>query len=294
MTRSRRTLHWPVVLLVAACLSLGACNRVGLAYDNLDLLIPWTLNDYLDLDRSQKSWLEPRLQQHLSWHCSEELPLYANWLGGSQALLQQPDSGQLNQQIEQAEQALQRISREITPSTVALLQKLDDQQVAKLFDRLDESNRELHEEYLQPALPEQISQRSEKMSERVEFWLGPLNSQQKSRIQRWSEELGEQNRIWLENRQAVQQAWRNALLQRHNPDFSLQVNSLLQEPERFHTEVYRQHFPRARQALTELFGDLLTGAEPQQVQRAQEQLTGLQQQLSAVSCRKAPQMAARS
>jgi hypothetical protein len=285
---------WPILLLVAACLSLGACNRVGLAYDNLDLLIPWTLNDYLDLDSSQQSWLEPRLQRHLGWHCSEELPVYANWLDNNQALLDQPDSELLNSQIGQVEQAIQRISREITPSTVALLQKLDDTQVDKLFARLDETNQELHEEYLQPSLPEQISQRSERLAERTEEWLGPLNSKQQARIEQWSQQLGEQNRVWLDNRLAVQQAWRSALQQRHSPEFSEQVSKLLQQPELFYSEEYRQHYPGARQALTELFGDLLASAEPQQVERAQKRLAGLQQQLVAVNCSQPTQMAARN
>ena len=58
-------LRWPAVktLLLLLCLSLliSACSRAGLAYRNLDWLVPWRLNDYLNLDSQQQAWLKPRL-----------------------------------------------------------------------------------------------------------------------------------------------------------------------------------------------------------------------------------------
>ena len=53
---------------------LAGCSQVGVAYRNLDVIIPWTLSDYLDMNSEQKSWLDERLKPHLSWHCSTQLP----------------------------------------------------------------------------------------------------------------------------------------------------------------------------------------------------------------------------
>ena len=50
-----RRWHLLIPLLIISLL-LGACSRVGLAYRNLDVIIPWNLNDYLDMNSEQKSW----------------------------------------------------------------------------------------------------------------------------------------------------------------------------------------------------------------------------------------------
>jgi len=42
-----------LVVLLTLSLVLAGCNRVGLAYRNLDVIIPWTLNDYLDMNAGQ-------------------------------------------------------------------------------------------------------------------------------------------------------------------------------------------------------------------------------------------------
>ena len=78
-----------LLLLIALGMLLAACSQVGLVYRNLDWLIPWQLDDYLSLNREQKAWLKPRLQAHLEWHCSSELPRYIDWLQRSEALIEQ-------------------------------------------------------------------------------------------------------------------------------------------------------------------------------------------------------------
>ncbi|HBX55541.1 MAG TPA: hypothetical protein DEH10_09155, partial [Pseudomonas sp.] len=79
-----------LLLVLVASLLLSACSRIGLAYRNLDWLVPWRLNDYLNLNSEQQAWLKPRIQSHLTWHCSRELPLTLDWLQRTQDLLAQP------------------------------------------------------------------------------------------------------------------------------------------------------------------------------------------------------------
>ncbi len=67
---SRWFKHIAFVLMFT--LALGACSRMGLAYRNLDVIIPWTLSDYLDMNGEQKDWLNERLKEHLSWHCTTQ------------------------------------------------------------------------------------------------------------------------------------------------------------------------------------------------------------------------------
>ena len=88
----RRISALPLIALLVGISLLTACSRLDLAYRNLDRLIPWKLGDYVALNSEQKAWLKPQLQEHLSWHCSVELPRYVDWLERSRQALSSRDS----------------------------------------------------------------------------------------------------------------------------------------------------------------------------------------------------------
>ncbi|MGY2498163.1 DUF6279 family lipoprotein, partial [Klebsiella pneumoniae] len=148
---------------LAITLLLSACSRVGLAYRNLDWLIPWKLGDYVALTSEQSAWLKPQLQEHLAWHCSVELPRYLDWLQRSQQALSSRDSELMDSQLADFEQAMQRIAVEITPSTIELLRGLSPHQVDQLLAAMDEQNAKLREEFLEPPVQEQVNRRAERM-----------------------------------------------------------------------------------------------------------------------------------
>jgi hypothetical protein len=283
-------LRWPAMktLLLLLCLSLltSACSRAGLAYRNLDWLVPWRLNDYLNLDRQQQAWLRPRLQKHLQWHCSVELPRYIDWLQTTESILAQPqpDSAQLLEQFAQFDAALKRISVEITPTAIELLQGLNEQQVSELYAALDEDNLEDRQDFLDPPLPVQISERRERMQERLKPWFGRLNSQQIEHIADWANGLGEQNRLWLENRLFWQTQLRRAIAERNNADFAAQLTRLLQQREDFYSDEYRAGYKRSRQALATLFSQLLSSSDEAQRERLSHRLRDLRRDLSEQLC----------
>ena len=61
---SRRLIHF--ALLLVLCFASSACNRVGLAYRNLDVIIPWTLNRNLDEPRDAWEILHAQTEQNLT------------------------------------------------------------------------------------------------------------------------------------------------------------------------------------------------------------------------------------
>jgi hypothetical protein len=158
-------------------LTLGACSRMGLAYRNLDVIIPWTLSDYLDMNGEQKDWLNERLKEHLSWHCTTQMPGYLDWLDRLQNMIasNQVTDAALQARATEAKQAIADTAREITPSAVHLLQGLDDKQVAEMNEAFAKDQRKREEKYLKPSLDQQIKKRGERMEKRLNEWLGPLN-----------------------------------------------------------------------------------------------------------------------
>ena len=283
-------LRWPAVktLLLLLCLSLliSACSRAGLAYRNLDWLVPWRLNDYLNLDSQQQAWLKPRLQTHLQWHCSAELPRYIEWLQTTESILAQPqpDSAQLLEQFAQFDAALKRIGVEITPTAIELLQGLSEQQVRELYAAMDEDNLEDRQDFLDPPLATQISERQTRMQERLRPWLGRLNTAQTEHIATWANSLGEQNRLWLENRQLWQAELRKVVAERDSADFAERVTRLLQQRESFYSDEYRASYGRSRQALATLFSQLLSNSDEAQRERLSHRLRDLRRDLAEQQC----------
>jgi hypothetical protein len=284
---SRWFKHIAVVLTIT--LALGACSRVGLAYRNLDVIIPWTLSDYLDMNGEQKSWLDVRLKEHLSWHCTTQLPGYLDWLDRLQAMIanNQVTDAALQARAQEAEQAIAETAREITPSAIELLQGLDDKQVAEMNDAFAKDQRKREEEYLKPPLDQQIKERGARMEKRLNDWLGPLNTTQQQRVATWSSALGEQNTQWLANRVHWQKQFSEAVAQRKNPQFPQRIETLLVHRESLWTPTYRQAFANTEAQARSLFVDLMAESTPNQRARVLKKIDGVRKDFSDLKCLKA-------
>lgn len=183
---SRRLQHLTLLLLLS--LVLTSCNRVGLAYRNLDVIIPWTLNDYLEMNREQKIWFNERLKEHLSWHCGTQLPGYLDYLDRLQQMVErnQVNDAELQEFTREAKQAIAQTARAIAPSAIELLRGLDDQQVAEMKAAFAKDMRQRRSKYLKLPLEQQIRLRAERMDKRLTTWLGSLTPEQTRRVADWS------------------------------------------------------------------------------------------------------------
>ncbi|CAI8839423.1 Lipoprotein [Pseudomonas sp. IT-196MI5] len=278
--------HIAIVLTIV--LTLGACSRVGLAYRNLDVIIPWTLSDYLDMNGEQKSWLNERLKEHLSWHCTTQLPGYLDWLDRLQTMIatNQVTDAALQARAREAEQAIAETAREITPSAVELLQGLDDKQVSEMNDAFAKDQRKRQEEYLKPSLSQQIEERGERMEKRLNDWLGPLSISQRQRVATWSNALGDQNTQWIANRIHWQKQFSAAVAQRQSPQFPQRIETLLVNRESLWTPAYRQAFANTEAQVRSLFVDLMAESTPNQRERLLKKIERVRKDFSDLKCLK--------
>eukprot|EP01030_Chromulinospumella_sphaerica_P016469 gene16469-16284_t len=283
---SRWIKHIAFVLMLT--LALGACNRMGLAYRNLDVIIPWTLSDYLDMNGEQKSWLNERLKEHLSWHCTTQMPGYLDWLERLQTMIatNQVTDDALKARTAEAERAIAETAREITPSAIELLQGLDDNQVAEMNEAFAKDQRKRQERYVKPPLDQQIKQRGERMVKRLNEWLGPLDPSQQQRVMAWSNALGDQNTQWIANRVHWQKQFSAAVAQRQAPQFPQRIETLLVNRESLWTPAYRQAFANTEAQARALFVDLLAQSTPQQRERLLTKIEGVKKDFSDLKCLK--------
>ena len=278
-----------IAFVLAVSLALSACSRMGLAYRNLDVIIPWTLSDYLDMNGEQKSWLDERLKEHLTWHCTTQMPGYLDWLDRLQTMVatNQVSDAALQARTAEAEKAIAETAREITPSAVELLQGLDDKQVAEMNEAFVKDQRKRQEQYLKPSLDQQIKQRAERMEKRLNEWLGPLSASQQQRVMAWSTALGDQNTQWIANRVHWQKQFSAAVAQRQSPQFPQRIETLLVNRESLWTPEYRQAFAKTEAQARALFVDLMAESTPVQRERLLKKIEGVRKDFSDLKCLKA-------
>ncbi|WP_338487748.1 DUF6279 family lipoprotein [Pseudomonas trivialis] len=277
-----------LVVLLTLSLVLAGCNRVGLAYRNLDVIIPWTLNDYLDMNAGQKSWFNDTLKQHLAWHCTTQLPGYLDWLDRLQQMVDdnQVTDAALQARTVEAKQAIADVAREITPSAIQLLQGLDDQQVKEMNDALAKDLRKRQDEYLKPPLTQQIKERAERMNKRLDAWMGPLSASQQNRVMEWSTALGDQNTAWIGNRAHWQAQFIDAVKQRQSADFPQKVQQLLVDRESLWTPEYRAAYAQTEAAARSLIVDLMAQSSAQQRIKLTQKIDGVRGDFKALKCLK--------
>ncbi|MBN3864253.1 hypothetical protein HCU66_18610 [Pseudomonas frederiksbergensis] len=283
--------HWwkQIGVILTLSLTVSACSRVGLAYRNLDVIIPWTLSDYLDMNHEQKDWFNERLKEHLIWHCTTQLPGYLDWLDRLQAMVEsnQITDAALQTRTQEAKQAIAEIAREITPSAIELLQGLDDKQVAEMNEAFAKDQRKRQEAYLKPSLEQQIKERSKRMEKRLNDWLGPLSSSQQQRVMAWSNALGDQNKQWIGNRAHWQQQFNAAVAQRQSPQFPQQIETLLVNRESLWTPAYREAYANTEAQARALLVDLMAESTPVQRERLLKKIEGVRKDFTDLKCLKA-------
>jgi len=283
-----RRLLKPLLITVALALALVACSRIDLAYRNLDRLVPWSLGDYLDMNRDQKVLLDERLRQHLAWHCKTQLPSYLDWLDRVRAMVaeDQVTDQALQQRTREAREAIGRVAEEITPSATELLRGMSDAQVAEMREAFRDDISERQKQYVDTPLPKQIARRAERMEKRLTPWLGELNAAQRLRVLSWSQALGDQNRQWIANRAHWQQQLVLAMDKRSDASFEPRLAQLLQRKESLWTPEYRIAYQNTELQARRLLVDLMHLSTPEQRQQLQARLSKVRTDFSELKCLK--------
>jgi hypothetical protein len=277
-----------LLLLIGFALALTACSRIDLAYRNLDRLVPWSLGDYLDMNREQKQLLDERLKAHLAWHCKTQLPGYLDWLDRVQLMVANDavTDENLRQRTVEARQAIGRVTEAITPSAAELLKGMNDNQVAEMREAFRKDIDKRQKEYVDTPLAKQVENRAARMRKRLEPWLGELDAEQRLRVMSWSQALGDQNRQWIANRAHWQQQLVLAMDQRASPSFEPRLAQLLQRKESLWTPEYRQAFQNTERQARSLLVDLLKQSSPAQRQFLQQRLSKVRADFSELKCLK--------
>jgi hypothetical protein len=187
------------VLLLTACLLTGCSNRF--IYKQLDWLIPWYVDDYVDLTLVQKDNLEEQVDKLLRWHRGEELSRYIGILGSIEQDLSRPITNETVQKwFDDVLVSAKRVQTNILPPAIKLGEGLSDEQVREFVQNLWERQTELEEEYLSRSNEEYIEEVYEDLSDNLIKYVGRLTPEQKNVLNEAAGLMQRFDHVWLDDR----------------------------------------------------------------------------------------------
>jgi DNA repair exonuclease SbcCD ATPase subunit len=173
-------------MMTSLALLVSACG-VQFTYNRLDWVIPWYLDDYIELSDQQNTLFERRLASQLNWHRNTQLPEYSRQL--RQLSVQVQDGltlAELDDMSERFRAVWQTLVNQLTPDIAALLATASDDQIGELFDNIEKRNEKYRRKYVDLPEAELREKRAERVVENIERWLGQITPAQQKQVDAWS------------------------------------------------------------------------------------------------------------
>lgn len=190
-----------LTLLVAGC-------TMSFTYNHLDWLIPWYVDDYVDLSRQQRQLLQGQLGPVLQWHREEELERYLELLDRVEAdLAGEVSAAQVRSWADEIIAAVERVEENMVSVALEFGATLSDEQLAEFMESVWEEHREYEEDFLARSDKEYVEENAENLEEFLERFTGRLNDEQEAILLQAAESLQRFDAIWVEDHEK----WLNTL-----------------------------------------------------------------------------------
>lgn len=260
---SKVLLRWCKVWVVTALLSISACSGTSLVYNRLDYLVHWYVDDYAELNQTQKVYLDELLSPFLVWHRTQELPNYVKILKGIEDSLNRPLTPTAIAAIfTEFETAWFRLEDEALDWLLDLGTRLSDEQIADFLEEMSERQQEYEEEYLARTDEEFFQDSYDNLLDSATDYLSSLSEQQREQLRASSRQLLRADRAWLQERSE----WLRqlAVLLERQPGWQLRVKEAVVARRENISPEYRHIFEHNMNVIYGVIAQLLNErSEPQ-------------------------------
>jgi hypothetical protein len=274
-------LRWCRVFLFGGLLLVGACSSTNFVYNRLDFLIPWYVDDYVDLNSQQKTHLEKLLTPFLAWHRTQELPDYLHIIEGIEENLDRPQTPAMFVAVfGDFETAWFRLESKGLDWLLDLGAQLSDAQIAELMEKLWEKQVEYKEEYLERTDEQFFEETYKESLDNAKEYLGPLSKEQRELLEEFSRSLQRSDRLWLQER--AQWLTELAVLLQRKPGWQLRVREAVVARRENLSPEYVRVYDHNLDAIFEVTAQLLNGRSEQQDKHLRDRLSSLTEDLQAL------------
>lgn len=274
-----RTCRWlSLVLSLVLLLLLTACSSTSFFYNRLHFLLPWYLEDYVELNPEQDLYLDQLLATYLQQHRSQELPRYIAILDQAAVLLDREvsvqDMATLYSEVEQAGNRLQSSALEWM---LALGAELSDAQIREFLEELQSKQQEYEDKYLDRDDEEFEEDVYDSLRKNTGNYLGRLNSAQRQQLQQASKQLKRSDALWLQERQA----WIDSLQQllQRQPGWQDELREAFAKRGENSDSRYREANAHNLQVIQTALAELLNSRTDKQDRRLRQELQDLRGEL---------------
>ena len=260
---------------------LAACSSTTFVYNRLDSILPWYLDDYVDLNNTQDRQLDEMLAPFLAWHRQQELPRYVALLEQVEADLDGPVSAAEVAGIYAGiEDAWLRLQDKSLDWLLALGASLSDEQVEEFLEELNERQEEYEEEYLERSEREYREDSYESLVDSMQDYLGRLNDAQRERLRAASLELRRSDSIWLQERAAWLQ--RLDVLMQRQPGWQQRVREAIALRDETVSEQYNATYEHNLEVIFSAIAAVLDSRSEKQDRRLRAELRDLREDLQTL------------
>lgn len=269
---------------VLAALLLSACTA-GFAYNRLDWLIPWYVDGYVDLTRTQRKTLQSQLAPRLEQHRYGELARYVEILDRIDGDLEnEVDAATVRNWAETVLDAAQRVERSMMEAALEFGVEISDEQVREFMDSLWERQEEYEEEFLGRSDAEYAEDDYENLTDFLERFTGRLSAGQRAVLREAAERLQRFDRAWLEERRNWLKTLEPLLLARER-GWQADVMAAYEARLRDRTPDYRSVFDHNLQTIAGAYARVLSMMDERQRISAREELDRMRQTLLKLMAR---------
>jgi len=270
---------------VFVLLGASACSTRFL-YEKLDWFVVWKIGSYVSLQDDQKAELKTGVHDRLEYVRRNDMPRIAEVLRQTG---QEVESGNVTAEMIDARYTemlalVDEFMLGIVPISVKFLRSLDEEQLAELFENLEEINQEMYEEYSGRTPEERKKNRNESSIKGIQRFTGKLSDVQRQLITDSLAGMGDASEQWIEYQREWQHRFRLLVETRPPEDeYRAELTRLFVYPRNFHTPEYRATVDANRLIFNDMMAELISGLTDAQRQRMVKKLAGWVDELIQLS-----------
>ena len=269
------------VWVVIALFVVSACSSTTYVYNRLDFLLPWYMDDYVDLDAEQEAHLDELLVPFLAWHRAQELPVYLTALNNIEDSLDSPLTAEIvGTLFTNFESAWLRLQSEGLTQLLDLGARLSDEQIAAFLEALWEQQREFEEEYLERDEEEFFEDNDDNTRDTFQDYLGKLSDDQKQWVRDGSRRLLRSDQVWLKER--AQWLTELGILLTREPGWQERVRVAVSAKNNTMTPEYQRIYEHNMDAIYQLAAQVLNARSERQSRHLRGKLADVREDLETL------------
>ncbi len=272
-------LKWLRVLLL--CTFLVGC-ATKLVYQNLDWFVIDYAEDFVDLNTQQKTLIEQTMPSLQSWHRAQELPDYLAMMDELSALfLPDVTVEQVAQYQEKMRFYYQRLVIKLLPDVSRLAATLSEEQTEQFMQAFIKRHDKFAKKFIKMDESELRDFYQERITDRLEDWLGSLNKSQQELVKVWSNNIQPTANDWIGFQTTMREQVLTLLQQRTQPEaFQAQLESLLLNPEQHYGTILKAKLSYNRELGQRYVVQILQNSSDKQQQHWRDELADWRERVS--------------